>query len=45
VGILIIGVVLFVYRRVVQDKGKIHWRDPDDVPATAQAVPAPAPAS
>ena len=46
VGILIIGVLLFVYRRVVQDKGRIHWRDPEvpDVPAPSAGIHAPAPA-
>jgi amino acid transporter len=46
VGILVIGVVLFIYRRVVQDKGEIHFRDPEapDVPAPSASIPAPAPA-
>jgi amino acid transporter len=31
VGVLVIGVLLFFFRRVVQDKEKIHWRE--DVPS------------
>jgi amino acid transporter len=45
VGILIIGVVLFIYRRIVQDKGEIRWRDPEVIDLRAASVPAPAPAT
>lgn len=38
VGVLVIGVLLFFFRRVVQDKEKIHWReDTPLMPETAAA--------
>jgi amino acid transporter len=44
VGILILSVVLFVYRQVVQDKRPLQWRDrteeaPDPDPALRPATP------
>ena len=38
VGVLVIGVLLFFFRRIVQDKEKIHWReDTPTMPETATA--------
>jgi amino acid transporter len=38
IGVLVIGVLLFFFRRVVQDKEKIHWReDTPLMPETATA--------
>jgi amino acid transporter len=48
VGILIASLLLFVFRRVVQDKESVHWSEPTpDMPSEAEAAelaPAPAPA-
>ena len=39
VGVLLIGVLLFFFRRIVQDKEKIHWReDTPLMPETAAAT-------
>ena len=39
VGVLVIGVLLFFFRRIVQDKEKIHWReDTPLMPETAAAT-------
>lgn len=38
--ILLIGLALFVYRRVVQDKQPFTWRDDDSSPSMESAVPA-----
>jgi hypothetical protein len=43
IGVLILfaGLVLYVYRRIVQDKLPFVWRDlSDDVPHTPEPVPA-----
>ncbi len=38
VGVLVVGVLLFFFRRIVQDKEKIHWReDTPLMPETAAA--------
>ena len=36
-GVLVISLLLFFYRRIVQDKEKIHWKEdtpemPDELP-------------
>ena len=38
VGVLVIGLLLFFFRRIVQDKERIHWReDTPTMPETAAA--------
>ncbi len=38
VGVLVIGVLLFFFRRIVQDREKIHWRE--DTPLMPETTPA-----
>ena len=39
VGVLVIGLLLFFFRRLVQDKERIHWReDTPTMPETATAA-------
>jgi hypothetical protein len=41
-GVLVISLVLFFYRRIVQDKERIHWKeDPPEVPPTVAAPTVP----
>lgn len=40
VGVLLLSIVLYIFRRVVQDKEKIHFRDePPSLPGDEAAVP------
>ncbi|MFF5363784.1 APC family permease [Streptomyces scabiei] len=43
VGILVLSVVLFAYRQVVQDKRPIRWRDRDDDNGQEAGAPGPDP--
>jgi len=38
IGVLVIGVLLFFFRRIVQDKERVHWRE--DTPTMPDAVEA-----
>jgi amino acid transporter len=41
-GVLVISLLLFFYRRIVQDKERIHWKeDPPEVPPTVAAPTVP----
>jgi amino acid transporter len=46
IGVLAVGLLLFIYRRVVEDKEGVHWREetPTMPPDTASAAPAATPA-
>jgi hypothetical protein len=43
VGVLLISILLYLFRRIVQDRERPHWREetPTMPPGTAEAAPPP----
>ncbi len=40
IGVLFASILLFIFRRVVQDKEKVHWReDPPTMPEGSEVAP------